>query len=119
MFGSLPIILESLNMELTDRETAEWAFGKKIRGVSTGYTQVQGQVPKAYIELTTDKDSIRIPPATFTEYFEMGLGEFQTVCRLKDEQLRKAKIRAENTVIETVERRELNRLQEKYKDAGP
>ena len=98
----------------TDQEIAEWAFGKTIRGVSTGHTQVQGQVPRPYIELTTDNDSIRVSPNVFTSYFEMGLGEQMSICHLKDEQMRKAKIAAENAVIEKQERKQLKHLQEKY-----
>ena len=99
-------------------QTIEWAFGKNIRGVSTGYTQVQGQVPRPYIELTTDTDSIRVSPDTFTDLFEMGLGELQTICRLKDEEMLKAKQTAERAQLETAERAQLKRLQEKY-NAGP
>ena len=98
---------------ITRHHILDWALDRTITGIQMGFTQNDGKPPIEYVELKTNRESLRISLPDFTDLFDVGI-EGSAICRLHDEQALKAKVQAERVQIENAERTELERLTKKY-----
>ena len=99
---------------MDDKTIIKWAFENVIFGARTTFSQEEGMPPEYHVDLTGLEDSLRIGTKEFGRLFDVGLGPNMSICRLKDEEMLKAKMTAENAALEKVEFKEFQRLQKKF-----